>query len=96
MADIVHFFKNLLLQTYQSECYPIWVPTLGQGRDVKLQKPCRSHDQKCVKMADFVNFGGNRVNSFKNLLLQIYQLKCYQILVPILGQGRDVKLQRSC
>ena len=43
-------FKNLL-QTHQSECFQIWVPTLGQGTDVKLRRSCRSHDRKCVKMA---------------------------------------------
>ena len=33
-------------------------------------------DRKCVKMADFVNFGKNCVNSFKNLLLQTHQSEC--------------------
>ena len=32
-----------------------------------------SHDQKCVKMVDFVKIWKNHVNSFKNLLLQTNQ-----------------------
>ena len=96
MADLVHFFKNLLLQTHQSECYLIWVTTLGQGRDVELLKSCRSHDQKCVKMANLVNFGENRINSFNNLLFQTHQSECYQMWVTTLGQDRDVKLRRPC
>ena len=47
---------------------------------------CRSRDQKCVKMADFVNFGENRINSFKNLFLQTHQAECYHIWVTTLGQ----------
>ena len=35
MTDLINFFKNLL-QTYQSECYQIWLTTLGMGMDVKL------------------------------------------------------------
>ena len=87
----VNFFKNLIFQKHQSECYLIWVTTLGQGRDIKLRS-CRSHDRNCVKMADFVNFWENRINSFKNLLLQTHQSECYQIWVTTLGQVRDVKL----
>ena len=29
----INSFKNLLLQTHQSDCYQIWVTTLGQGPD---------------------------------------------------------------
>ena len=50
MADLVTFFKNLL-QIHQSECPQIWVTTLGQSCDVKLQRSCRSRDRKCFKMA---------------------------------------------
>ena len=45
----------------------------------------------CVKMAAFVNYWENHVNSFKNLL-QSHQSECYQIWVTALGQGPD-KLQ---
>ena len=61
-----------------------------------LWKSCDSHDRKCVKMADLVNFWENRINSFRNLLLQTHQSECYQIWVPTLGQGHDVKSRRSC
>ena len=51
MANLVNFFKNLLFQTHQSDCYQIWVPRSGRGPDVKLRRQCRLHIQKCVKMA---------------------------------------------
>ena len=92
-ADLVNSFKNLL-QTHQSDCFQIWVTTLGQGRNVKLRRSCPWCDRKCVKMADLVNFWKNCVNSFKNLLLKTQQSECYQIGVTALGQGPDVKLQR--
>ena len=72
-----------------SECYQIWVTTFGQGPDVKLLRSCWSHDQKCVKMADFVNFWESHVNSFKNLSLQTHQSEFYQIRVTTLGQGSE-------
>ena len=103
MTDLVNFcenrvnsFKNLLLHTHQSQCYQIWVTTLSQDWDVKLRRSCRSCYQKCFKMANFVNFWDNHVNSFKNLFLQTHQSERYQILVTTLGQGKDVKLRRSC
>ena len=85
-------FQNLRLQTHQSECYQIWVATLAQGRDVKLWRPCWSHDHKCLKMADLVDVWENHVNSFKNLPLQTHQSEWHQILVTKLGPGPD-KLQ---
>jgi len=96
MADLIHFwenrvnsFKNILLQTHQSdECDQIWVTRLGRGPDVKLQRPCWSPDRKCVKMAV--------TNSFQNLLLLTHQSECNHFGVATLGQGRDVKLRRSC
>ena len=100
MADFINFwenrinsFKNLLLQTHQSKCYQILVATLGQDRDVKVWRSCRSRDRKCNKMADFVNFWENRINSFKNIPLQTHQSECFQIWVTTLGQGTDKLLQ---
>ena len=85
-------FKNLLLQTHLSECYQIWVTSLGHGHDVKLRRSCRSYDRKCVKMADLVKFLENHVNSFKHLPHQTDQSEFYQSWVATLGQGPD-KLQ---
>ena len=92
MADLLNFFKKFLLQTHQSECHQIWVTTLGQGLDVKLQRSCQSHDWKCVKMADSLKILENRVNSFINLPHQTHQSEFYHIWVTALGQGQD-KLQ---
>ena len=96
MANLINFwenhinsFKNLHLQTQQSECYQIWVTILGQGHDVKLQRLCRTHDWKCVKMADLVNVWENHIHSFKNLPLQTHQSECNQIWVTTIGQDPD-------
>ena len=65
------------------------LPNLGYNMTeswCKLQRSCQSHDRKCVRMADFVNFWENRINSFKNLPLQTHQSECYQIWVKTLGQ----------
>ena len=78
------------------ECYQIRVTTIGQDRDVQLPKSSPSRDRKCVKMADLVNFCGNRMNSFKTLLLQTHQPEYYQICVATLGHSHNVKLWRPC
>ena len=66
------------------------------GMLIILWKSCGSHDQKCVKMADLVNYWEHCINAFKNHLLQTHPSECYQIWVSTFGQGLDVKLQRSC
>ena len=43
-----------------------------------LWKSSGSRDQKCVKMAIFVNIWENRINTFQNLLLQTHNF----ILAP--------------
>jgi len=82
----VNSFQNLLFQTHQLECYKILVTTLGQGGDVKLRKSRRSCDRKCAEMAIWVNFGENRQNFFKNIILQTHQSECFQIWVTTLDQ----------
>ena len=82
----INSFKNLLFQTHPSECYQIWVTTLGQGLDT-LWRSCQSYVRKCVKIAVLANFLENRVNSFKNLPHQTHQSKFYHIWIPALGEG---------
>ena len=82
----VNSFQNLLFQTHQLECYKILVTTLGQGRDVKFRKSHRSCERKCAEMTIWVNFGENRKNFFKNIILQTHQSECFQIWVTTLDQ----------